>query len=105
MQLRNYRYYKITSPKEGLQESIIPAVEQKRSSGEYVEYKGKPPPLPPGVRISHAEDSGVAGVSRMYYFSEENYPELNQRYRIEREQALKASVNLYEIINGVVDNK
>jgi hypothetical protein len=99
LQLQNLKYFATSLPFESLHDIVLPEADRKRALGEYVEYD-EPPPMPPGVSYSHGEATGVEGVSRMYYFTEDEYPDLYHRWNVGNEQKLKARVAIYEIING-----
>lgn len=99
VQLRNLKFFARTLPLEGLHTIILPEADKKRALGNYIEYTGPPPPLPPNA-IAHAEVTDVEGVSRIFHFVEQEYPDLYHQLRLEQEQTLKTKVEIYELING-----
>jgi hypothetical protein len=74
VQLRNLKFFAETLPFEDLHAFVLPEADRRRGVGDYIEYSGPPPQLPPGVLISHGEATDTKGLSRMYYFDEANDP-------------------------------
>jgi len=101
--LENYRYFARTSAVER-SELVESEVKRMREAGAYIEYPvGEPPPRFRGLDITVVEPSDRPGYKRMFVFFEDDYPELLRRVRVERQQALKILVEMYELINGPLE--
>lgn len=101
---KQYGYFTRLSVSERFEKWVQPELALLREAGAYVECRSsEAPPVLPGVKVSHAEPSSdKPGVDRVYYFHEEDYPELYHQYRVERQRGLETYVKIYELINGPI---
>jgi hypothetical protein len=99
--LSEYRYFARVSKVERFRNYVEKEIPRLREAGAYVEYpKDEAPPAPPGIFMSHAESSDRQGYRRIYYFPEEDYPEMAHQRRVEDERGLETFVMVYDLINS-----
>ena len=98
--LNHLRFFKKTLAWDRLRTTILPEANRKREEVDYIEYSGPPPRDPRRSKLSHAETTNKPGVFRMYYFQEDQYPEMYHGWHVGREQSVKILVDMYELING-----
>jgi hypothetical protein len=98
--LSEYRYFARLSFTERFNHYVLPEIPRLRDSGAFVEYPAEdPPPRVEGTCTSHSEASDRPGYRRLYYFFEDDYPELAHHKRVERERVLERFVQIYRLLN------
>jgi hypothetical protein len=99
--LSEYRYFARVSKVERFRKYVEKEIPRLREAGAYIEYpKDEAPPAPPGIFMSHAESSDRQGYRRIYYFPEQDYPEMAHQRRVEDERGLETFVMIYDLINA-----
>ncbi len=100
--LKDHQFYAWRSRDQRVQSVILPSLDAMRERGAYIEYDSDSgPPVLEGERVAHthSEPTDNPAISRLFVFTEEEFPDQFHAATVEQQRSLETFVKMYELIN------